>query len=50
MKVDVVMLGDAQLDEASAALVASAREALFNAAKHAPDARSRCSARSTRTG
>ncbi len=38
VKVDVVIIGDARLDEDSAALVASAREALFNAAKHAPDA------------
>jgi signal transduction histidine kinase len=38
VKIDVVVVGDARLDEASAALVASAREALFNAAKHAPDA------------
>jgi signal transduction histidine kinase len=37
VKVDVVIVGDAEIDEASAALVASAREALFNAAKHAPD-------------
>jgi signal transduction histidine kinase len=38
VKVDVVIVGDARLDEASSALVASAREALFNAAKHAPGA------------
>ena len=38
VKVDVVIIGDARLDEDSAALVASAREALFNAAQHAPDA------------
>ena len=38
MKVDVVIIGDARLDDDSAALVASAREALFNAAEHAPDA------------
>ena len=38
VKIDVVIIGDARLDEDSAALVASAREALFNAAKHAPDA------------
>ena len=37
VKVDVVIIGDARLDDASTALVASAREALFNAAKHAPD-------------
>ena len=38
VKIDVVTLGDAQLDERSEALVAAAREALFNAAKHAGDA------------
>jgi signal transduction histidine kinase len=38
VKIDVVIIGDARLDEDSAALVASAREALFNAAKHATDA------------
>jgi signal transduction histidine kinase len=38
VKVEVVTVGDAPLDERSAALVAAAREALFNAARHAPDA------------
>ena len=38
VKIDVVTVGDGPLDERSAALVAAAREALFNAARHAPDA------------
>ena len=38
MKVEVVTVGDAPLDDRSAALVAAAREALFNAVQHAPDA------------
>jgi len=35
VKVEVVIVGDAELDEPTAALVAAAREALANAAKHA---------------
>jgi len=38
VKIEVVAVGDGPLDEPSAALVAAAREALFNAARHAPDA------------
>jgi signal transduction histidine kinase len=38
VKIDVVTLGDAPLDEAATALVAAAREALLNAAKHASEA------------
>ena len=38
VKVEVVTVGDAPLDDRSAALVAAAREALFNAVRHAPDA------------
>ncbi len=38
IKVDVVTVGDAEVDEAIAALVAAAREALVNAAKFAGDA------------
>ncbi len=38
VKVEVVTLGDAPLDERSEALVAAAREALSNAAVHASDA------------
>jgi signal transduction histidine kinase len=38
VKIDVVTVGDAPLDERSSALVAAAREALFNAVRHAPDA------------
>jgi signal transduction histidine kinase len=38
VKIDVVTVGDGPLDERSAALVAAVREALFNAARHAPDA------------
>jgi signal transduction histidine kinase len=38
VKIDVVTVGDGPLDERSAALVAAAREALSNAARHAPDA------------
>ena len=45
IKVDVVTVGRRPLDERSEALVAAAREALFNAAKHAPERRSRCSRR-----
>lgn len=36
VKIDAVTVGDTSLDERGAALVAAAREALFNAAKHAP--------------
>ncbi|MFN8112137.1 MAG: PspC domain-containing protein [Solirubrobacterales bacterium] len=38
VKIDVVTVGDAELDEPAAALVAAAREALVNAAKFAADA------------
>jgi signal transduction histidine kinase len=38
VKIDVVTVGDGPLDERAAALVAAAREALFNAARHAPEA------------
>jgi signal transduction histidine kinase len=38
VKVDVVTVGDAPLDEHVEALIHAAREALVNAAKHAPDA------------
>jgi signal transduction histidine kinase len=38
VKIEVVTVGDAPLDERSAALVAAAREALFNAVRHAPEA------------
>jgi signal transduction histidine kinase len=38
VKIDVVTLGDAPLDEPATALVAAAREALLNAVRHAPDA------------
>jgi signal transduction histidine kinase len=38
VKIEVVTVGDGPLDERTAALVAAAREALFNAARHAPDA------------
>jgi signal transduction histidine kinase len=38
VKVEVVTVGDGPLDERSAALVAAAREALFNAARHAAGA------------
>jgi signal transduction histidine kinase len=38
VKIEVVTVGDGPLDERSSALVAAAREALFNAARHAPDA------------
>lgn len=38
VKIDVVTVGDAPLDQRSSALVAAAREALFNAVRHAPDA------------
>ena len=38
IKVDVVTVGDAEADDATAALVAAAREALVNAAKFAADA------------
>jgi signal transduction histidine kinase len=38
IKIEVVTVGDAPLDERSAALVAAAREALFNAARHAEGA------------
>lgn len=38
IKVDVVTVGDAEVDDATAALVAAAREALVNAAKFAADA------------
>jgi signal transduction histidine kinase len=38
MAVDVVTVGDRELDERSRALVAAAREALHNAARHAGDA------------
>lgn len=36
VKIDVVAVGDCELDEPAAALVAAAREALINAAKFAP--------------
>jgi signal transduction histidine kinase len=39
VKIEVVTVGDGPLDERTTALVAAAREALFNAARHAPDAR-----------
>jgi signal transduction histidine kinase len=38
VKIDVVTVGDAPLDERSSALVAAAREALVNAVRHASDA------------
>jgi signal transduction histidine kinase len=38
VKIEVVTVGDGPLDERTEALVAAAREALFNAARHAPDA------------
>jgi signal transduction histidine kinase len=38
LKIDPVVVGDAPVDEALAALGAAAREALVNAAKFAPDA------------
>jgi signal transduction histidine kinase len=38
IKIEVVTVGDGPLDERTAALVAAAREALSNAARHAPDA------------
>ncbi len=38
VNIDVVTVGDGPMDEASAALVFAAREALANAARHAPDA------------
>jgi signal transduction histidine kinase len=38
VKIEVVTVGDGPLDERTMALVAAAREALFNAARHAPDA------------
>ncbi len=38
VKIDVVTVGDAPLDEHVEALIAAAGEALANAAKHAPDA------------
>jgi signal transduction histidine kinase len=37
IKIDVVTVGDGPLDERTEALVAAAREALFNAARHAPE-------------
>jgi signal transduction histidine kinase len=37
-RIDLVTVGDAQLDERSRALVGAAREALSNAARHAPGA------------
>jgi signal transduction histidine kinase len=36
VKIEVVTVGDAPLDERAAALVAAAREALSNAVRHAP--------------
>jgi signal transduction histidine kinase len=38
VKIEVVTVGDGPLDERTAALVAAAREALSNAARHAPEA------------
>ena len=38
MPVEVVEVGDAELDDGAEAVVAAAREALTNAAKFAPDA------------
>jgi signal transduction histidine kinase len=37
VKIEQVTVGDAQLDDRTAAFVAAAREALFNAARHAPE-------------
>ena len=50
VKIDVVMLGDAQLDEASAALVASAAKRSSTPPSTLRMLRSRCSARSTSDG
>lgn len=38
VKIDIVTVGDAPLDEQATALVAAAREALLNSARHAPGA------------
>jgi signal transduction histidine kinase len=38
VKIDIVTVGDAPLDERSTALVAAAREALLNSVRHAPGA------------
>ena len=38
VKIDIVVVGDAPLDESATALVAAAREALMNSVRHAPGA------------
>ena len=48
VEVEVVVVGDAPLDDRVAALLRRAREAMVNAAKHAAAARCRCTSRSSR--
>ena len=48
--VEIVIVGDCELDERGEAVIGAAREALLNAAKHAPEpGRSASTPRSTRT-
>ena len=49
ISVETVVVGDTECDERVAALVAAAREAMVNAARHAGSRRSRCMPRSRPT-